>query len=203
MAIDAIMLAHSKNHFPVFIDEEHLAGHLDPDQAGGTFSFHDKEEIMAKICSWLGQMTLPPETFRSFPGDPVPPAGPFVVRAVLECPEVIGWHALVDIRDLPDGTAIEWQIRRGYLTKVVLAISPQPCHTVVLMVGRIDRERLQKKIEAEIVPGQSFEEHRRAKLANSPSEWVLLTAYPGMLAPPQNDRVFWDLHAFATGKSSK
>lgn len=195
------MLAYSKNQLAVFLDVQHLENHLDPEQSGGTFIFSDRSEMFAKIISWIGAMTLPPETCRSFPGDPISQAGPFVVRAVFTQSEIIGWDSLVDIRNLPDGTKVEWQMRRGYLTKVFPSVSPKPSHTVVLMAAHIDQARLRQKIAGEVANGRfaHSEEHPYWKFVASPSEWVLLTAYPGMVAPPQSDHVFWDYYGFATG----
>lgn len=195
------MLVKSKNLFDVFIDESHLHNHLDPNQPGGTFCFKSLPELLEQIKIWLHEITLPPETFKSFFGDPTPPPGEFVIKTVLQCPETVGWNALFSLKDLPENTKIEWEIRRGFLTKIFPQIAPKPCNTVVLMIARFDQERLNIKIESDIRLGKYRvkEEHPSWKFVQSQTEWVLLTAYPGTLAPLQSDQRFWDAHGFATG----
>ena len=195
------MIAKSKNGNEIYIDTEHLKKHLDPNEPGGTFLFSEMEKAHEKISEWLGQVTLPPETCKSFWGDPRPPLGPYTVRTIVECEENIGWHSLVNIREVEDGTKVEWEVRRGYLTKVFPTLSPKLCKTVALVIMRFDQKRLDKKIESDVTLGicKTKEEHRQWKFVQSPSEWVLITAFPGAQAPPQSDLSFWRLHGFATG----
>ncbi|WP_372370648.1 hypothetical protein [Candidatus Uabimicrobium sp. HlEnr_7] len=195
------MIAKSKNGIEISIDTEHLKNHLDPDQSGGTFLFSEMDVAIEKISTWLSQVTLPPETSKSFWGDPKPPLGPSTIRTIVECEENVGWHSLVNIREVEDGTKVEWEVRRGYLTKVFPTLTPKLCKTVALIIMRFDQKRLAKKIDSDVSLGicKTKEEHRHWKFIQSPSEWVLITAFPGFLAPPQSDLSFWRLHGFATG----
>lgn len=195
------MIAKSKNGIEIFIDTEHLQNHLDPNQSGGTFLFSEMDVAVEKISQWLAEVTLPPETCKSFWGDPRPPLGPYTIRTIVECDEYVGWHSLVNVREVEDGTKVEWEIRRGYLTKVFPSLKPTLCKTVALVIMRFDQKRLAKKIESDVTLGicKTKEEHRQWKFIQSPSEWVLITAFPGSLAPPQSDFSFWRTHGFATG----
>lgn len=196
------MIAKSKNDIEVFIDVEHLKNHLDPNQSGGTFIFQKLDIAIDKISEWISQITLPPETYKSFWGDPTPPPGLFSIKRVLEFPDVIGWHSLVNVKHVPDETEMKWVIRRGYITKIFPTISPVTCKTVAFVFNRFDQKRLAKKIENDVALGvcKTKEEHQHWKFVQAPTEWVLITTFPGTLAPPQSDKTFWDRHGFATGK---
>lgn len=195
-------VAKSKNGFSVLLDMDHIREHISETPKGGCFVYKNEELACKEIGKWIGEMTLPPETPLGFPGDYRNGDNPFVVKATFNSDTAIGWNSLVKLRENEEGTKVEWKIRRGYLTKILPEVQAKICHTIALMVGKIDRKKLKHKILSDVNFGyvKSPEDHNYWHWANSPTPWILMTAYPGKIAPAQSDYSFWNHHGFAEGK---